>query len=74
MDERCTAHDGIDRSSGDIGEELPAEVLKEAAGGVRAPIVKYVCSSCGFITSSTIDITGKRCVKGVDGIMRRYIV
>lgn len=53
---------------------LPVEELRDVAGGVRAPMLKYVCGSCGYTTSSTIDITGKRCVKCTDGIMRRYIV
>lgn len=69
MDERS-----IDRSTSDYCEELPAEELRDVAGGVRAPMLKYVCGSCGYTTSSTIDITGKRCVKCTDGIMRRYIV
>lgn len=74
MDERNAAHGGTCCDANEYREEMPIEALRDVAGGARVPIVKYVCGSCGYVTSSTIDITGKRCVKCTEGTMRRYIV
>ena len=74
MDERNATRSVTDPDAGGFCEELPIEELQDVSGGARVPIVKFVCGSCGYVTSSTIDITGKRCVKCTEGTMRRYIV
>ena len=72
------AHRGSDQTGEYLAEYVGLShtrlSIRDVAGGVRAPMLKYVCGSCGYTTSSTIDITGRRCVKCTDGIMRRYIV